>query len=291
MGQKVGPVLIIIVLLLGALYSSFYTVDQTERAVLVQLGRPAEETIGPGLHIKIPIIQKIIPIENRLLDYDAPRAEILSADKNNLTIEGYAKWRVVDPLKFYTTMRDIEGALLRLGDVIDSEIRLELGRRMMSHILSKPRTDMMDAVKKRSNEWARNCGISVVDVRIKRIDLPPQNQQAVYARMKAERDRQARQYLAEGQEEAIKIKAAADSERSVMLAEAYRKADSIRGQGDAEAARIYAEAFAQDPEFFDLMRTLEASRKALQEQTILVISPEYEFLRFMKKSGAKFGED
>jgi membrane protease subunit HflC len=109
--------------------------------------------------------------------------------------------------------------------------------------------------------------------------------------MKAERDRQARQYLAEGQEEAIKIKAAADSERTVMLAEAYRKADSIRGQGDAEATRIYAEAFAQDPEFFDLMRTLEASRKALQDQTILVLSPEYEFLRFMKKSGAKFGED
>ena len=197
----------------------------------------------------------------------------------------------MDPLKFYTTVRDIEGALLRLGDVIDSEIKMELGRRMMIDIFSKPRTDMMNAVKKRSNEWARNCGISIVDVRIKRIDLPPQNQQAVYARMKAERDRQARQYLAEGQEEAIKIKAAADSERTVMLAEAYRKADSIRGQGDAEAARIYAEAFAQDPEFFDLTRTLEASRKALQDQTILVISPEYEFLRFMKKSGAKFGGD
>ena len=291
MGQKVGPVLIIIILLLGALYSSFYTVDQTERAVLVQLGRPAEETIGPGLHIKIPIIQKIIHFENRLLDYDVPRTEILSADKKYLTIESYAKWRVVDPLKFYTTMRDIKGARLRLGDVIDSEIRMELGRRMMIDILSKPRIDMMDAVKKRSNEWARNCGISVIDVRIKRIDLPPQNQQAVYARMKAERDRQARQYLAEGQEEAIKIKATADSERTVMLAEAYRKADSIRGQGDAEAARIYAEAFAQDPEFFDLTRTLEASRKALQDQTILVISPEYEFLRFMKKSGAKFGGD
>ena len=291
MGQKVGPVLIVIVLLLGALYSSVYTVDQTERAVLVQLGRPAEETIGPGLHIKIPIIQKIIHFENRLLDYDVPRTEILSADKKYLTIESYAKWRVVDPLKFYTTMRDIEGALLRLGDVIDSEIRMELGRRMMSDILSKPRIDMMDAVKKRSNEWARNCGISVIDVRIKRIDLPPQNQQAVYARMKAERDRQARQYLAEGQEEAIKIKAAADSERTVILAEAYRKADWIRGQGDAEAARIYAEAFAQDPEFFDFTRTLEASRNALQDQSILVISPEYEFLRFMKKSGAKFGED
>lgn len=291
MGQKAGPVLIIIVLLLGALYSSFYTVDQTERAVLVQLGRPAEETIGPGLHIKIPIIQKIIPFDNRLLDYDAPRTEIFTADKKNLTIESYAKWRVVDPLKFYTTVRDIEGAQLRLGDVIDSEIKMEFGRRTMIDILAKPRTDMMNAVKKRSGEWARNCGISVVDARIKRIDLPLQNQQAVYARMKAERDRQARQYLAEGQEEAIKIRAAADSERTVMLAEAYRKADSIRGQGDAEAARIYAEAFAQDPEFFDLMRTLEASRKALQDQTILVISPEYEFLRFMKKSGAKLGGD
>ena len=235
--------------------------------------------------------QKIIFFENRLLDYDTPRAEILSADKKNLTIENYAKWRVVDPLKFYTTMRDIDGALLRLGDVIDSEIRMELGRHMMIDILSKPRTDIMDAVRKRSNEWARNCGISIVDVRIKRIDLPPENQQAVYARMKAERDRQAKQYLAEGQEEALKIKAAADSERTIILAEAYRKADSIRGQGDAEAARIYAEAFEQDPEFFDFMRTLEASRKALQDHTILVISPEYEFLRFMKKSGAKFGRD
>ena len=291
MGQKVGPVLIVIALLLGALYSSFYTVDQTERAILVQLGRPAEEIIGPGLHIKIPLIQKIIHFENRLLDYDVPRTEILSADKKYLTIESYAKWRVVDPLKFYTTMRDIEGARLRLGDVIDSEIRMELGRRMMIDILAKPRIDMMDAVKKRSNEWARNCGIIVIDVRIKRIDLPPQNQQAVYARMKAERDRQARQYLAEGQEEAIKIKAAADSERTVMLAEAYRQADWIRGQGDAEAARIYAEAFAQDPEFFEFTRTLEASRKALQDQSILVISPEYELLQFMKKSGAKFGED
>ncbi len=291
MGQKVGPVLIIIVLLLGALYSSFYTVDQTERAILVQLGRPAAETIGPGLHVKIPIIQKIIHFENRLLDYDVPRTEIFSADRKNLTIESYAKWRVVDPLSFYTTMRDIEGARLRLGDVIDSEIRMELGRRIMIDILSKPRTDMMDAVKKRSNEWARNCGMSIVDVRIKRIDLPPENQQAVYARMKAERNRQARQYLAEGQEETLKIKAAADSERTILLAEADRKADWLRGQGDAEAARIYAEAFEQDPEFYDLTRTLEASRKALEDQTILVISPEYEFLRFMKKSGAKSGGD
>jgi len=289
MRQKIGPILIVIALLLSALYASFYTVEQTESAILVQLGQPAEKTIEPGLHIKIPIIQKIIFFDNRLLDYDAPRAEMLSADKKNLIIENFAKWRVENPLKFYKTMRNMDGARLRLGDVIDSEIRLELGRHVMIDILSKPRAEIMDAVKKRINEWAQNGGLSVVDVRIKRIDLPPENQEAVYARMKAERDRIAGQYRAEGQEAALKIKAAADSERAILLAEARRKAQVIQGQGDAEAARIYAEAFSQDPPFFDFMRTMEASRKALGDKTILMMSPDNQLLRFMKKSGAEFG--
>jgi len=291
MGHKIGPILIVIALLLSALYASFYTVEQTESAILVQLGQPAEKTIEPGLHIKIPIIQKIIFFDNRLLDYDAPPAEILSADKKNLIIENFAKWRVDNPLKFYKTMRNMDGARLRLGDVIDSEIRLELGRHVMIDILSKPRAAIMDAVKKRINQWAENGGLSVVDVRIKRIDLPPENQEAVYARMKAERDRIAGQYRAEGQEAALMIKAAADHQRAVLLAEAHRKAQVIQGQGDAEAARIYAEAFSQDPGFFDFMRTIEASRKALGDQTILMMSPDNELLRFLKKSGAKFGGD
>jgi len=289
MGHKIGPILIVIALLLSALYASFYTVEQTESAILVQLGQPAEKTIEPGLHIKIPIIQKIIFFDNRLLDYDAPPAEILSADKKNLIIENFAKWRVENPLKFYKTMRNMDGARLRLGDVVDSEIRLELGRHVMIDILSKPRADIMNAVKKRINQWAENGGLSVVDVRIKRIDLPPENQEAVYARMKAERDRIAGQYRAEGQEAALMIKAAADSQRAILLAEAHRKAQVIQGQGDAEAARIYAEAFSRDPEFFDFMRTLEASRKALGDRTILMMSPDNELLRFMKKSGAEIG--
>ena len=291
MGQKVGPILIIIVLLLIALFSAFYTVDQTEQAILVQLGRPISEKITPGLHIKIPFIQKIIVFDRRLLDYDASPAEILSADKKNLKVNIYAKWRIVDPLKFYMTVRNINGALIRLDDIIDSEIRMELGRHMMIDIISKPRAEIMGEVKKRSNEWAENYGISVIDVRIKRIDLPHENRQAVYERMRAERDRQAKKYRSEGQEEALKIKAVADREKTVILAEARRKAQVIRGQGDAEAARIYAQAFEQDTEFFNLMRTLEASRKALDEKTIFVMSPEFEFLRFMKKSGAKFDDD
>jgi membrane protease subunit HflC len=291
MGQKIGPILTIIVLLLIALYSAFYTVDQSEQAILVQLGSPAGGTIGPGLHIKIPLIQKIVFFERRLLGYDTTPAEILSADKKNLEVTNYAKWKIVDPLKFYTTVRDMTGALLRLGDIIDSEVRMELGRHVMSDIISKPRADIMDPVKERSDKWAQNFGIRIVDVRIKRINLPEENRQAVYERMQTERERQAKKYRSEGQGEALKVKAAADRERTIILAEADRNAQVLRGQGDAEAARIYAEAYEQDPGFFDFTRTLEASRKALDDKTTLVISPDYEFLRFMKKSGAKLGPE
>jgi len=291
MRQKIGPILLIIALLLIALYASFYVVDQTEQAILIQLGEPLEGTIGPGIHIKIPIVQKVVIFENRLLDYDATPAEILSADKKNIGVDNYAKWRIVNPLKFYESVRDTDGALARLGDIIDSEIRAELGRYLMIDILSKPRSEILDAVRKRCDEWAQNYGISVIDVRIKRIDLPAENRQAVFARMRAERDRQAKKYRSEGQEEALGIKATADRERTIILADAYRNAQAIRGEGDAEAARFYAEAFKQDPEFFDLIRTLEASRKALDDKTTMVISPEYEFLRYMKKSGANLGRD
>jgi membrane protease subunit HflC len=291
MRQTIGPVFIVIALLLGALYASFYTVDQTEKAILVQLGEPAEKTIEPGLHLKIPIIQKIIFFDSRLLDCNPPGTELLSADKKNLIVESFAKWRIEDPLRFYQAMHNREDALLRLSDVLDSEIRLELGRHLMSDILSKPRGEIIEAVKKHMNEWALKSGMSVIDVRIKRIDLPSENQEAVYARMKAERNRIAVQYRAEGQESAIKIKAAADTERAILLAEAHRKAEVVRGLGDAEAARIYAEAFSQDKAFFNFLRTIEASRNALGEKTFLIMSPDNELLQFMTKSGAELDKE
>ncbi|UCD82339.1 MAG: protease modulator HflC [Desulfobacterales bacterium] len=287
MGQKSGPILLIIALLLAALYASFYVVDQTEQAILIQVGEPIGETIGPGLHIKIPIIQQVVIFENRLLDYVAAPAEMLTADKKSLKLNTYAKWRITDPLKFYKTVRDIGGGLARLGDMIDSEIRMELGRYVMIDILFKSRSEILEALRKRCDEGAQAYGMRVIDVRIKRIDLPPENQQAVYARMRAERGREAKKYRSEGQEQALGIRATADRDRTIILAEAQRKAQAIRGQGDAEAARIYAEAFGQDPEFFELTRTLQATRKALDDKTILMISPDYEFLKFMKKSGAK----
>ncbi len=278
-------------MLLISLYSALYIVDQAELAILVQLGKPVGTTIGPGLHIKIPFIQKAIFFDNRLLDYGALPAEILSADKKSLKVDYYAKWKIVAPLTFYETMRNIDGALLCLNSTIDSEIRMELGRLMMIDIISKPRTEILNAVRKRSDARVENYGINIIDIRIKRIDLPQENRQAVYARMMAERDRQAQKYRAEGLGEAVKIKAAAEHDRTVILSEARRKAQMIRGQGEAEATRIYAEAFGQDPEYFNLMRTLEASRKALDANTIFIMSQDYELLRFMKKSGASFGQD
>ena len=277
--------------MLIALYSAFYTVDQSEQAILVQLGSPTGEAIGPGLHVKIPIIQKVVILDRRLLGYETTPAEILSADKKNLQLTNYARWKIVDPLKFYITVRDMAGALLRLSDIIDSEVRMELGRHVMSDIISKPRADIMDPVKKRSDKWTQNFGIGIVDVRIKRINLPQENRQAVYDRMRTERERQAKKYRSEGREEALKVKAAADRDRTIILAEAYRNAQLTRGEGDAQAARIYAGAFQQDPGFFDFTRSLEASRKALEDNTTLVISPDSEFLRYMKRSGAGLGPD
>jgi membrane protease subunit HflC len=286
MGQKIGPILLLIALLLIALNSAFYTVDQSEHALVLQLGKPVREKVGPGLHIKIPFIQEVIYFESRLLDYDAAPAEILTADKKNVRVASYAKWRIVNPLDFYNTLRSMEGALLRLDDIIYAEIRMELGRHTMVDILSRHRRDIMDAITKRSDAYALKYGISVVDVRIKRADLPRENENAVYGRMKAERERQAREYRSEGREEAVKIKAGAEEERAVILAEAYRKAQVIQGEGDAKATQIYAGAYGQDPDFFNLLRTLETSRKALKDNTVLVVSPEYEFLQFMKSSGA-----
>ncbi|MEW5725490.1 MAG: protease modulator HflC [Thermodesulfobacteriota bacterium] len=285
MSNKIIPVLIILVLLLVAVKSAVYTVDQTQQAIVVELGKPVSGTVGPGLHVKIPFIQRVVFLENRLLYYDAAPAEILTADKKNLIVDNYAKWRIVDPLKFYKTVRNVPQGLLRLDDIIYAELRVELGRHEMIDIISKLRSNIMDTVTRRADERAREYGISVADVRIKRADLPQENERAVYGRMRTERERQAKKYRSEGQEEALKIKAQADLERTVILAEAYRVSQEFRGEGDAEATRIYAEAYGQDPDFFNFLRTLQANRRALEKQTTLVLDPDDEFLRFLRESG------
>lgn len=284
MGKKIGPAIVVIIVLLFVLGSVFFTVDETMQAIVLQLGKPVGGIKGPGIHLKIPFIQDVNYFEKRLLDYDAAPAEILTADKKNLVVDNYAKWNIIDPLKFYKTVKNVQGAQARLDDIIYAELRVELGRHIMSDIITTLRSDIMTSVTERSNNKAKDYGISVRDVRMKRADLPQENERAVFGRMRTERERQAKKYRSEGQEESIKIQAAADRERTIILAEAYRKAEILKGEGDAEATRIYAESFGQDPEFFQFTRSLETYRNALDPNTTVVLSPDDEFLKYFKQS-------
>jgi membrane protease subunit HflC len=241
----------------------------------------------PGLHTKIPFVQDVILFEQRLLDYDARPAEILTSDKKNLVVDNFAKWRIVDPLKFYKTVRDVRGASSRLDDIIFAELRVELGRHDMVEIISELRSEIMAAVTERSDEASRQYGIEVVDVRIKRADLPQENERAVFGRMQAEREREAKLYRSEGQEQALKIRAIADRQRAILLAEANRKSQEIRGEADAQATSIYAHAYRQDEGFYSFMRSLESYRQALDEDATLLLTTDQEYLDYFRESGAK----
>ncbi len=283
---------ITVLLFIGALVlsQSLFTVDQTEQAIVIQLGKPLEGTYGPGIHFKIPIIQEVIRFEKRILLYDAEPTEILTKDKKNLLVDNYAKWRIREPLTFYKTVRNETGAQLRLDDIVYAQLRVELGRHTMEDIVSTTRNDIMTIVTKKSDELAKSYGIDVVDVRIKRADLPEQNEKSVFERMRAERERQAKQYRSEGEEESLKIKAAADRDREIILAKAYEEAETMKGEGDSESIRIYGEAYGQEPEFYEFIRSLEAYRKSLKTDTTLVVSPEDDFFRQLVNKAGKAGK-
>jgi membrane protease subunit HflC len=260
-----------------------FTVSETEQAVITQLGRPVRLVQTPGLHVKVPFLQQLTFFERRLLDYDSAPAPVITRDKKNLVVDNYAKWLISDPLKFLQTVQNEAGAQARLDDIIYSNVREQLGLHDLAEVIATERDAIMRAVTKSSNAAAAAYGIAVVDVRIKRADLPPENAQAVYGRMRTEREREAKRYRSEGQEEALKIRAETDKQRTIRLAEAYEKEQAIRGEGDAQAIRIYAEAFQQDEDFFALVRTLEAYRKSLKGKTTLLLSPHTEFLRYLRE--------
>jgi membrane protease subunit HflC len=261
----------------------FYTVSETEQVVVTQLGRPVRLVRTPGLHLKIPFLQQLTFFDGRLLDYDSAPAPVITRDKKSLVVDSYAKWHVNDPLKFLQTVQNEAGAQARLDDIVYSKVREQLGLHDLAEIIANKRDPIMHAVTIGSNDAAAAYGIAVVDVRIKRADLPPENAQAVYGRMRAEREREAKRYRAEGQEEALKIRAETDKQRTIMLAEAYKQEQAIRGEGDAEAIRIYAQAFQQDPDFFAFVRTLEAYRKSLKGKTTLLLPPHMEFLKYLRE--------
>lgn len=261
---------------------TFYLVDQTEMAIVLQLGKPTGDTIGPGLHAKIPFIQNVVFFDARLLEYDAKAAEVLTLDKKNLVVDNYARWRIVDPLLFYQTLRTVSRAHARLDDIIYAELRVALGQYTLQDVVSDKRASIMGEVTQKAGQLLAPYGIAVVDVRIKRTDLPPENAQAIYGRMRAERERQAKLYRSEGWEEMEKIKSGADKDRAVILAEAERQAEVLRGAGDAEAAAVWAEAVSKAPDFFAFTRSLEAYQKALAHKSRLVLTPQSPFLKYFR---------
>jgi len=276
---KIGIIAGLVVIFVVSL--SLFTVDQTQQAIVIQLGKPLKGISGPGLHFKVPFIQQVINFETRILVYDATSTEVLTKDKKNLVVDNYTKWAITDPLKFYTTVRNENGAQSRLDDIVYAQLRVELGQHDLSDVVSTTRDNIMTKVTKEAAVRAKEYGIEVVDVRIKRGDLPEQNAKHVFGRMKAERERQAKQYRSEGEEESKKITAKADMERTIILAEAYKQSEHMKGEGDAGAVKIYADAYQQDLGFYEFIRSLEAYKNALKKDTKLVINLDAPFFKYM----------
>jgi membrane protease subunit HflC len=277
-----GIVLVVGLLIMLGL-SPFFVVDLTETAIVVALGKPVRTITEPGLKFKIPFYHQVTFFDKRFLDYDAPARDVITSDKKSMVIDNFAKWRIVDPLKVFQAFQTQRGALQRLDDIVYSELRVELGRHELTEIVSANRSIIMQRVSDRSNEKASVYGLEVLDVRIKRADLPEQNEKAIFQRMQAERERQAKQYRAEGEEEAQKIRSEAEKDKEILLAEAYKTSQELRGAGEAKAYKIYATAYKQDPKFFEFVRTMEAYKKTFAKDTTMVLTPDSEFLKYLKK--------
>lgn len=261
-----------------------FTVDETNQAVVVRMGEPVRVVKEPGLHFKLPFpVETVHKFDKRLLEYDSAPAQIYTKDKKNLIVDNYARWRIVDPLAFLKTVRTEAGALSRLDDIVYAVLREELGRHTLSEVVAKNRELIMRTVTQKCDAATEKLGIEVVDVRIKRADLPKENERYVFDRMRAERHKMANQYRSEGEEMALKIRAQTDLEKRRILAEAYRKAEEIKGEGDAEASRIYAEAYKKDPEFYAFIRSLQAYDAVMDSSTVLVLPPEGPFFRYLRR--------
>lgn len=275
--------LAVAVLLVGLGVSPVFVVDITQTAIVVELGKPKRNITAPGLYFKVPFIQDVTYFDKRLLDYDSSPQEVITQDKKTLFIDNFAKWRIVDPLKVFQAFQTQRGALRRLDDIIYSELRVELGRHDLPDIVSRTRSEIMASVTQRANEKASTYGLEIHDVRIKRADLPEQNEKAVFSRMQAERERQAKQYRAEGAEEAQKIRSEAEKDREILVAGAYKEAEQIRGDGDAKAFKTYASAYRRDPRFFEFTRSMEAYKKTFSRNSTMVLTPDSEFLKYLKQ--------
>ena len=273
---------IILLLAISTIYLSTYIVDKTQYAIEILLGDPVDIVLEPGLNFKFPFVSRIVFMENRLQDYDADPGAVFTKDKKEMKVDTYSKWRVSDPLKFYETVRTTNGAHARLDDIIYSQTREILGAHTLMEIVSGNRKEIREAITLRSRKNAEKFGIEILDVRIKRADLPEQNSQSVFGRMNAERRRQAKLYRSEGEEESLKIRSDADRERVEIIAEAKKINEETRGGADAKATKIYADAYQKDMDFFKFLRSHDVYRNSLQEGTTLLMDANSKFFKYLK---------
>lgn len=274
-----GVVIAALIVILG--YSSFYVVDPTDQAIVRQFGKVVRIDTKPGPYLKLPLLQDVTYFSRQVLDFDVDRQEIILLDQKRLDIDAYARLRITDPLLFFQTVQNELGLRNRLGPVIQGTIRRVLGDVPLQVLLTDQRADLMQRITQSVATEAKSFGVEVLDVRLKRVDLPVANSEAVYQRMSSQRDQEARQFRGEGQQESLSIRANADREQAVIIAEAKRQAEITRGQADAQAVKIYADAFSRDPEFFTFYRSLEAYRNALSgSTTTFLLSPDSEFFRY-----------
>ncbi len=280
--MRPAVILLVILVVVGiALDAVFFIVDEREQVVVTRLGKPRRTIQTPGIQLKVPFIEQVHRFDNRLVASDADPAPIYTLDKKNLIVDNFARWRIVKPLIFLQSVQTVAGAQSRLDDIIYAAVREELGRRTLTEVVSGNRREIMQKVTDRSRQDAQALGIEVLDVRIKRADLPEENKKNVFDRMRAERARQAKEYRAEGEEMALKIRAQTDLSVTEIKSEAFRKAQVIRGEGDAEALRTYADAFQQDPKFYEFQRTLEAYEKTMGQGTVVVMPLNTEFFKYL----------
>ncbi len=279
--------LIPILVVLGVIaYQSLFVVQEINQAIVLQFGDPKKLITKPGLQVKIPFIQNVVFLDRRILSLDPQPEEVIASDQKRLIVDAYARFKIVDPLKFYISVGDERVARSRLATIINSRLRSVLGTQSLATLLSEDRTKQMAIIQDGVNTEAESFGIRIIDVRIKRADLPQANSEAIYKRMQTEREREAKEFRAKGAEMAVTITSTADKEVTVILANAKKQSEIMKGEGDGKRNKIFADAFGKDPNFFSFYRAMQAYEKALiGGDTSLILSPDSDFFKFFGKTG------
>ena len=280
--MKAGKIVLPLIIILAAIaFFSIFIVKETNQAIVLQFGDPKKIITSPGFQVKIPFIQNVVFLDRRILSLDPPPEEVIASDQKRLIVDAFARFKIVDPLKFYISVGNERVARSRLATIINSRLRSVLGKQSLATLLSEDRTKQMAIIQEGVNNEAGKFGIEIIDVRIKRADLPQANSEAIYRRMQTEREREAKEFRAKGAEMGVTITSTADKKVTVILAEAKKNSEIMKGEGDGQRNKIFAEAFGRDPEFFAFYRAMQAYEKALiGGDTSLILSPDSEFFKF-----------